>query len=87
MSSRIDSYKHLDKETPFTVELSMEQIARQVVQLNYGTHRLLSALVHELRAENARHAAEYEQRHPGSTYGPSELAEGLEKLLNQGLFS
>ena len=70
MSSRIDEYKHLDKHTAMAVVLPMEQIARECVALNYGAHRLLSAMVHAIREKR----------------GPNELADGIETLLNKGLF-
>lgn len=88
MFTRIDTYKHLDASTKVSIELSMEDIARRCVSLNYGAHRLLSALVHELRSaartqrDNAlRRDPSNEDRYPGT----SELADGIEKLLNSGL--
>lgn len=79
---RIDSYKHLDKDTAMVVTMPMEQIARECVRLNYGAHRLLSALVHALRDANS----EYAERHPSAEPEPSGLADGIEALLNKGLF-
>jgi hypothetical protein len=87
MASRIDEYKHLDKDTSMTITLPMEQIARECVALNYGSHRLLSALVHALRDANAVRAAKWEKDYPDEVYGPSELADGIEALLNKGLYS
>ena len=83
----IDTYKGLDETTPMVVTLPMEMIARECVSLNYGAHRLLSAMVHALRERNAREAARYEKNYPGCTYGGSELADGIEALLNSGLTS
>jgi hypothetical protein len=79
---KIDSYKHLDKDTAMTLTLPMEQIASECVRLNYGAHRLLSAMVHALREANNEYAAE----HPNVPPEPSELADGIEALLNKGLF-
>jgi hypothetical protein len=92
--SQIDFYKHLDKDTAMTVTLPMEQIARDCVALNYGAHRLLSALVHELRAKNTKRAEEYAAMYPNEKlsegeiqpYERSKLADGIEELLNKGLF-
>ena len=78
----IDTYKHLDNDTAMKVTLPMEQIARECVQLNYGAHRLLSALVHALREANNEYAAKHPYGHPE----PSHLADGIEALLNKGLF-
>ena len=86
MSTKIDTYRHLDADTSLTVKLTMTDIARDCVKLNYGAHRLLSALVHELRADNALRAAEFLLRNPNEHYGDSELATGIEQLLNKGLF-
>jgi len=77
---RIDFYKHLDADTPLTITLSMDQIARDCVALNYGAHRLLSALVHALRDRDAALSAKYEMK------TDSQLADGIEELLNRGLF-
>ena len=41
-------YNHLDEHDPFTVELDFNQIAIRSAQMNYGTHRLLSAVVFTL---------------------------------------
>ena len=91
--SGIDFYKHLEKVHPFTVELSMDDIARKCVKLNYGVHRLLSSLVRELRAANKRHEEKWNEQHPDDdpsenphTGKDSPLAKGIEELLNQGLF-
>jgi hypothetical protein len=66
----------------------MEQIARDCVALNYGAHRLLSAMVHALRDRNAKQVAKWNEvfLYPSESYGPSELADGIEALLNKGLF-
>jgi hypothetical protein len=87
--SRVDTYRHLEKDQPLTLTLPMDDLAKQLVALNYGVHRMLSSLVRELRVAQAQRAAEYATRHPGeeNAYGPSPLADGLEKLLNDGHFS
>ncbi len=41
--SKIDDYRHLNKDDNFKVDI--EQIAFQTVHMNYGVHRLLSELV------------------------------------------
>ncbi len=70
-----DQYKHLNKQSVYNVqvELGMEQLAHMVVAKNYGAVRLLSAMIDELRTTKK--------------YGrTSPLADGIEKLLNDGLY-
>lgn len=71
----IDFYKHLDDDWPLRVEMTVPEVVKAIVAQNYGTHRLLSALVHELRAK-AKEDPKY----------PSELAPIIEEALNRGLF-
>ena len=70
---RIDNYKHLDKDYPLRMEMTVPEVAAAIVAQNYGAQRFLSALVHELR-KNER---------PGD---PSKLAPVIEDALNQGMF-
>jgi hypothetical protein len=49
----LDSYKHLDKDTPVTVkvpglevEISIDRLVHGLLNSNRGVHRLLSALYH-----------------------------------------
>lgn len=51
----------------------MPEVVKAVVRQNYGTHRFLSALVHELRAKEDPEC-------------PSALAPAIEDLLNRGLY-
>ena len=67
----IDTYKHLNESDG--VLTGIEEIANQVVKLNYGTHRMLSALV---RA----------RRKVGKSHERDELADEIEALLKRGLF-
>jgi hypothetical protein len=76
MSQRkIDDYKHLDADPAYGIkmEMTIPQLVKYVVAQNYGTHRFLSALVHELRAEE-------------NPDDPSQLAPVIEKALNEGFF-
>jgi hypothetical protein len=70
---QLDTYKHLDDLLPFRLGATIPEVARAIVAQNYGAHRLLSALVHELKAAST----------PES---PSELAPVIEKALNSGMF-
>ena len=70
---RIDHYKHLDKDYPLRVEMTVPDVAAAIVAQNYGTHRFLSALVHELRKKE-------------SPARPSELAPIIEDALNRDMF-
>lgn len=67
---RADQYRHLNDVEGDGVRIGIEAIARQVDALNYGTHRLLSAIVRVRRETRAN----------------DELANGIEALLNRGLF-
>ena len=69
----IDTYKHLDKDYPLRMEMTVPEVAAAIVAQNYGTQRFLSALVHELR----------KKEHPDT---PSELAPVIEDALNRGMF-
>jgi hypothetical protein len=84
----MDFYKHLDEDSKLTMELSMREIAQKVNSLNYGTQRLLSAMVHVLREQMEKNHKEWL-----ATYGDlkgfpqtSHLADGIEELLNKGYF-
>jgi hypothetical protein len=79
---RIDSYKHLDGDSKVSVELSMEEIAQRVCALNYGAHRLLSAMAHELRKKND----EFIESCPDCKGQRSPLADAIEELLNKGYY-
>jgi hypothetical protein len=72
VGSYFDCYKHLDDTDPFRITLNSEELAQLACGRNYGAHRLLSAMVHELRRK--------------SVDGKSELADGIEELLNKGLY-
>jgi hypothetical protein len=64
-------YDHLDQTDPPTITLSMEELARKIEGMNYGTHRFLSALI---RARKERYPND-----PG-------LWKPLEDMLNAGFF-
>lgn len=67
----IDRYKHLNQDE--RVEIGIEDVAAQVVAMNYGVHRMLSAIVRR-RLEMA------------GPFGDDELAIALRDLLERGLF-
>lgn len=84
---RIDFYKHLDASDPVALTVPMDKLAHEVCALNYGAHRLLSAMVHELRAHNAATLEKW--RKSGEIKVTSEqerspLADAIEKTLNEG---
>lgn len=83
MSTEIDTYKHLDKDSQLELALSIPEVAKRICALNYGTHRLLSALVHELRGLQDDYNKRMRLAH-GWEPEVSPLAEGIEALLNQG---
>lgn len=90
--TQIDSYKHLDEEKAFDLKISlnMEEVAKKCCAQNYGAHRLLSSMVHELRRKTELLNDEWNKREENqdelSPYH-SELADGIEKLLNQGFYA
>lgn len=63
-----DDYKHLDADPRDGVVVGVEDIAKQVVKLNYGFHRMLCALVRY-----------HEKRFP-----KSELAREIRAVLDKG---
>jgi hypothetical protein len=70
-------YKHLDKYegSNINININMEQLAKMVVDCNYGVRRLLSEIV-DYRKE------QYKQKGFGEDYWGKEI----EKLLEQGLY-
>lgn len=94
--TKIDTYKHLDKESFYNlrVELNPEQVAKEFCHLNYGAHRLLSAMVHELRKKRLEEIAYYDERDKDKPVEQrlaftkeekrSPLADAIEAALNSG---
>ncbi len=68
----MDAYKHLNEGDGVVIDI--ETIAKQIVKLNYGTHRMLSAIIRARREKPMT----YTER--------DELADELEVLLKRGLF-
>lgn len=66
----MDEYKHLNKGDKFCVELDIEELAAKIIVMNYGMHRLLSALARQRLAQRPR----------------DELASGIRALLEKGLY-
>lgn len=66
------SYKHLDKDDKFTIEMDMKQVVKNVNSINYGVHRFISELI------DIRRSSEFEQHR--------KFADELEGLLNKGYF-
>ena len=72
---------------PLQFELPMQDLAKAMCDQNYGVHRFLSALVHELRAKEKQHQERCKaQERECIPDGASPLADGIERLLNDGLF-
>lgn len=79
MSVKIDEWKNLDSTDRIVMENSIPQLARELVNMNRGVHRMLSALVHALREER--------QRCPLPGDDPqSPLADAIEETLNRGIY-
>lgn len=68
--TRPDQYRHLNEVSVDGVIIGVEDTARQIDALNYGTHRFLSAIIRIRRKK----------------YETDDLADGLEALLNRGCF-
>lgn len=70
-----DMYQNLDGHYPIKcfghVKLRIDDVAKEVVSVNYGTHRMLSALIRELRTKH------------GDDDG---LARELQRLLDNGYY-
>ncbi len=67
--SRPDFYEHLNKAGDGVVS-TIEESAAQIDELNYGTHRFLSAII---RLRRAKHQTD-------------DLADALEEVLHRGLY-
>lgn len=65
-----DAYRHLNDDGGGVV-VGIEEVARQIVDMNYGTHRLLSALV---RAQRQRWGED------------DETAAKIEAILREGYY-
>lgn len=85
------TYRHLDEDSKFQIQLDLRDVAERIDKLNYGTQRFLSHLVDVRRERHAARIAKYEReghrdiaenlRREGD-----ELAEEILNLLNRGLF-
>ena len=92
--TKIDYYKGLNEDSKLTIELSIETVAKEICAMNYGAHRLLSAMVHELRRKNTAYilaqVAKDALRPPENRLEwtdedhKSPLADTIEAALNQG---
>lgn len=72
--TRVDQYKHLNRENELGINLGMEEVAEFVVSKNYGSHRFLSAMVHELR----------DQQRANDHVSP--MADEIERMLDEGIY-
>ena len=70
MPTECDSYKHLNETDKFTMSMDIEEVAAKIVGMNYGVHRLLSAIVWQIL----------------SSRPDDKLALGIKKLLDSGLY-
>lgn len=75
-----DYYVGLNKDSRLRIELDIVQVAKEICGMNYRAHRLLSAMVDELRRKNDEFKAKYAGR-VIEEYQTSPLADGIEKLL------
>lgn len=93
--NRMHSYRHLDDDVDhfrgsrLTVRLTTREVAEQIVDMDYGAHRLLSHLVDVMRERVEARAKVYDQRGDTDVAAyvrreGSPLADGIEALLNRG---
>jgi hypothetical protein len=75
MSRKIGEYDHLNEDSRLELSVDMDELAKKIEKMNYGTHRFLSALVRARRKSDKCHSLDRD-----------ELADGIEALLNKGLF-
>lgn len=85
------TYKHLDEDSKFTVSLNLKNVVIQVSSMNYGVQRFLSHLVDVRRKEHQERINSYIsggnlETARYITLEGDKLADGIEKLLNEGLF-
>lgn len=76
MERKIGDYDHQNKADKLKVSLNLKQVARTVEQMNYGTHRFLSALV------KIRRTKRYREENPHAKM----LTDSIEAALNKGGF-
>ena len=74
--SNIGKYDHLEENDPLQMLISMADLARMLIKLNYGQQRLLSALV--LEREKHPYYTKYEEYRNHTNQ--------LAKLLEDGFF-
>lgn len=47
MNTYPDFYKHLNETSKFQIDVDIEEVATIILSMNYGMHRLLSALARQ----------------------------------------
>jgi len=85
------TYKHLDSDSKVEISLDLKEVVDKVMSMNYGVQRFLSHLVDARQKEHAERIASYMKKGQYDTAKRvsekgDELADGIEKLLNEGLF-
>ncbi len=74
MTTGIGMYDNLNNGKDIAIPLDINELAKIIVDANYGLHRMLSALVRE-----EKKTISYNK------YG-SDLVNGIERMLNEGKF-
>jgi hypothetical protein len=64
-------YDHLDEGDPFTVVLDVDALANRIEEMNYGTVRLLGALLRVRKVKFAERIAKYHAK------GDHDIAESV----------
>lgn len=72
MSSRVGIFDHLG---PLEIPINADTLADAIVNSNYGTHRMLSALIRARRKKNQQQ---------GYDNAEDTLINAVEKLLQEG---
>lgn len=88
--TRRHTYRHMDKE-PLEIRINILDLVKLVSEENYGVHRFLSNLVDVRREGHAQRIANYRRQGNHDTADrldreKDKLAEGINQLLEEGLF-
>jgi hypothetical protein len=69
-NTQMGSYNHLNEDDILSISLSIDKLAQQVIGMNYGVHRLLSAIA-KRRLDNDPQDG---------------LGQGVKQLLDEGWY-
>ena len=73
---RFGEYDHLNQEDPLKIKLDLDQLAKMVEGMNYGSIRFLAALV------RAMEVSKHRQQYPEDTM---KLPKAIREILDTGI--